>query len=191
MCILLFPGVRIPCVASMVPHPRTECHGEFVAVVEAIYNAGNGWRDIPVKGVAPSEGNTDGNHHGAQLSICVSVLRQLSCKFYAGVHYTFFTSSTSPRHLLFAFCDICNIVDTAQQQAYPKAYSSTVKVSSILLPHSRLPTNSKPVKLQQRLLATVALHCITVSRRTKACKTFFSTWSTEHDRTVRQSRRRT
>jgi len=50
----------------------------------------------------------------------VSVLHQLSCKFYAGVHYTAFTSSTSPRHLLFAFCDICNILGTAQQQALPK-----------------------------------------------------------------------
>jgi len=43
-------------------------------VVDAIHNAGNGWRHLPVKGVALSEGDADGNHHGAQLSIPVSVL---------------------------------------------------------------------------------------------------------------------
>jgi hypothetical protein len=135
----------------MVPHPRTECHAEFVAVVEAIHNAGNGWRDVPVKGVALSEGDTDGKPHGAQLSIHVSVLHQSSYKFCAGLQYTAVTSSTSPRHLLFAFCDSGNVAGTAKQQAYPNAYSS-VKVSGILLPHcnatqhsscSRLPTKSK------------------------------------------------
>jgi hypothetical protein len=149
-----------------------------VAVVEAIHNAGNGWRDLPVKGVALSEGDTDGNHHGEQLSIPASVLQQSSCKFCAGLHYTAVTSSTSARHLLFAFCDNGNVAGTVQQQAYRKAYSSSVKVSGILLPHrtatqhsicSRLPTNSKPIKLQQRLLATLALHCIPVSQRTIAC----------------------
>jgi len=92
-----------------------------VTVVEAIHNAANAWRDLPVKGVALSEGETDGNHHGAQLSIPVSVLHQSSCKFCAGLHYTTVTSSTSPRHLLFAFCDIGNVAGTAQQQAYLKA----------------------------------------------------------------------
>jgi hypothetical protein len=129
-----------------------------VAVVEAIHNAGNGWRDLPVKGAALSEDNMDGNHHGAQLSIPVSVLHQSSCKFCAGLHYTAVIASTSPRHLLLAFCDIGNVAGTALQQAYPKAYSSSVKVSSILLPHrnatqhsscSILPTNSNPIKLQQ------------------------------------------
>jgi hypothetical protein len=119
--ILLSPGVRIPCV----------------------HNAANGWRDLPVKGVALSEGDTDGNHHGAQLSIPVSVLHQSSCKFCAGLHYTTVTSSTSPRHLLFAFCDIGNVAGTAQQQAYRKAYSSSVKVSGILLPHRNATQHSK------------------------------------------------
>jgi len=78
------------------------------------------------------------------------------------VHYAAFTSSSSPRHLLFAFCDICNIAGTVQQQAYPKAYSLSVQMSGILLPHrtatqhsnySRLQSaDSKPVKLQQAAL---------------------------------------
>lgn len=143
-----------------------------MAVVEAIHNAGNGWR------VALCEGDPDGNHHGAQLSIPVSVLHQSSCKFCAEQHYTAVTSSTSARHLLYAFCDTGNVAGTAQQQAYPKAYFSSVKVSGILLPHrtatqhsncSRLPTNSKPNKLQQRLLATLVMHWITMPRRTIAC----------------------
>lgn len=94
-----------------------------------------------------------------------------------------FTSSTSPRHLLFALSDIGNVAGTAQQQAYPKAYSPSVKVSGILLPHrtatqhsgcSRLPTNSQSIKLQQSLLATLALHWVTVSRRTYSLLDFFA-----------------
>jgi hypothetical protein len=80
----------------MVPQPRTTCHSEFVAVVVAIHNAGKDWRYLPVKGAALSEGDVDGNNHGAEMSTPVSVLHQSSCKFCAGLHSV--TSSTSQRH---------------------------------------------------------------------------------------------
>jgi hypothetical protein len=34
-----------------------ECHAEIAVVVAAIHNARNGWRDLPVRGAALSEGD--------------------------------------------------------------------------------------------------------------------------------------
>ena len=96
--ILLSPGVWSPCVANMVPHPwtrmsRRDCSG------------GCSHSQCQERLAWPSSKRCctvwrwqDGNHHGAQLSIPVSMLHQSSCKFCAGLPYTAFTSSTSPRH---------------------------------------------------------------------------------------------
>jgi hypothetical protein len=81
----------------------------------AIHNAGNGWRYLPVKGVAFSEGDTDGNNRGAQMFIPVvlQILRR------AALHCCQFIDFSTP--LLFAFCDVGNAAGTTQQQAYPKS----------------------------------------------------------------------
>ena len=59
----------------------------------------HGWRDHLVKGVVLVEGDIDRIHHGANISISMSVLHQSSCKFCVYWYLGFFTLLPE-RHLL-------------------------------------------------------------------------------------------
>jgi hypothetical protein len=140
------------------PCPQTERHAELVAVVAAVHKIPYGWHNRPVKGVALFEGDTDSNHHGAQLSIHAFGLHQSSWKFCVYLGRTrpsarscpraAFARGKGPLSLIMlrngfrcsAMCVTVSIFNTAAlpfptQKPYRKgmsAYSSFVQVSEVL-----------------------------------------------------------
>jgi hypothetical protein len=51
---------------------------EFLALLAAVHKIASGFRDLPVKGAAFCEDDTDRNNHGTKFFISVSVWHQLS-----------------------------------------------------------------------------------------------------------------